>query len=248
MKQLLFITCLCISINTFSQDSLVNLCSKKLCDYIHASSLQSEDPFLGYFSDLVKANQSLVVTGAISLYHDSSGKRNDEFVDLVKRKTIIRLIETCDSFYVIFDSLRYAEMRQLSHDELMKEVRKTARTPTGSFYTRRALYYFALGELDTALTDLDMALALGSNPRTYFYKAWIMEAKGDYKSALALYNRSLAESGEEDDAMYIALIKRKMKEEGPVLAKKIEVPETGFKTQKGKKKNKKTEGFAEAQP
>lgn len=148
------------------------------------------------------------------IYGDTTAEAFSKFGSDFFKRNSVNLIYTCDTYFKMMDSIRYAQMNSINKDSVRASIASLNLTDPNTwdkdFLVTRGLFYFALADYTNAQKDLDAALAVDSNSvQGLFFKAWIFEIKKDYDSAIKLYAYLAALTKTNDFNIFAAIAKRK---------------------------------------
>jgi tetratricopeptide (TPR) repeat protein len=150
------------------------------------------------------------------LYGDTTAGASYKFGKEFFQRNSVRLVYTCDTYFKMMDTIRYAEINSLKKDTLRAmiatmDVMDSTRWDN-NFFATRGMFHFALADYAKAEKDLDASLALDSNTvQGIYFKAWLLEIKGDYDGAKKLYSDLASLTKTNEFNIFAAIADRKKK-------------------------------------
>lgn len=199
------------------QSSFDKTYSTDICncfDSLKQEKALNENSFPLCFQITIEKNPSAFIKECLTLYGDTTEETGNKFGKEIAERMSISLVSSCKTYFIMTDSLRYDDYKNLNKDSLKNQVRKmetvTISKRDKDFYDGRGLLYFQLGQYDKSLQDINIVLGLDPNDvKNIFTKAWIDEIKGNYPEAITLYERAEHISNIKAFEIFIAIAKRK---------------------------------------
>ena len=181
-----------------------------------AEGTVNKDNFLKCFEDALTLNKDSINSRVYAEYGDTSYISGYEFGQSFSRNAMVKLIQTCDSYFYLMDSLRDSSLKELDQDSLKRELmemNKVDHIEKGvDYYAKRGLLYFQMKNYKDAITDLDMAITLSEEPIvSNFVKPWALEKLGNYEQAMELYMEFAVSTGNQNFMIFAAIAERKLK-------------------------------------
>jgi tetratricopeptide (TPR) repeat protein len=197
MRAFIFIALFFFSKCLFGQSAFDKKYSKEVCNCLNnfkSTKDLTETDFMDCFQKVMQADSDLVLQECKNIYGDTSYESGYKFAkDLIERTTI-NLVKDCKTYFVLTDSLRYEDYKNLNQDSLKLKISNLNNTENSKrndkFFCEKALLFFELKMYDSSLVDIEKALSLNSNNvQSLYIKAWINEIKGNYDEAISLYDK-----------------------------------------------------------
>lgn len=196
MRTFKFILFLLIATRSPGQSTLNAKYSSDVCACLENLKRRelTDQNLSGCFQRAMQQNSDLIIRETKTKYGDTSEASGYKFGKELAERTMISLVSNCKTYFILTDSLRYEDYRNLSQDSLklqLNNLNKTQATSRNSeFYGNEALLYFELKNYDSALFVIKKSLDLNSNNfQSLYIKAWINEIKGNYDEAIKLYDK-----------------------------------------------------------
>lgn len=196
MRSFKFVVFLLFATPSFGQSALDIKYSTDVCaclDSVKITGLNEEN-FLDCFQKAMQQNTDLILQEVNEKYGDSSEASGYKFGKDLAERAMINLVGECRTYFVLTDSMRYGDYKNLNQDSLGVLLKNLNNTQTASrdeeFYSNKALLFFALKNYDSSLFEIEKSLNLEPNNfPSLFLKGWINEIKGNYDEAIILYNK-----------------------------------------------------------
>lgn len=202
------------SLTCGAQDSLDNMLSKDVCHCLSQTKGLTIASMENCFQSSIAQHREAVTKYCFYFYKDTSEETGRKFgVGLVQRLSV-SMIATCQPYYKLIDSLRYAYLSGLNKNSIKLEIEKMSRSDTASrnadFFSERGVKYFQIADLDNALSDFSHAIKMDENAyQSIYFKAWTLERKGDYDKAILLYHELFEKTNKSDINIMAEIAKRK---------------------------------------
>lgn len=179
----------------------------------------NQENFMSCFQEAVTANKDLIEKEVMRLYGDTSYFSGLLFGQELNNKVLVDLINQCDTYYHLIDTLRYVAYKALNKDSLEKRmIVLNGETNSDSlsnikFLTERAHTAFILGKHQMALVDLhEILLKDTASPKAISMKAWIYELNKEYDASLIWCDKLLAINDHLSFKIIREMVKRKQRE------------------------------------
>lgn len=186
------------SLKLYSQIDIDKLYSNSICicfDSLKQKQAISDKTFPLCFQKAIERNPHPFIEECLRKYGDTSEQTGYKFGKIFAERMSITLVNNCRSYFIITDSLRYEEYKNLNKDSLKKEVSilesKYPSKREKSFFDTRGQLYFQMGSYNNALNDINLVLKEEpNNVKNIFTKAWICEIQGNFTEAILLYKKA----------------------------------------------------------
>ena len=196
MRSLKFILFLLITTRSFGQSTLDSKYSTDVCkclDSLKTTGL-TEQNLPDCFQKAMQQNSDLILQETQAKYGDTSEASGYKFGKELGERITISLVKDCKTYFILTDSLRYEDYKNLNQDSLRLQLSKLNKTEAtlrnDEFYSNEALLLFELKDYDSSLFTIEKSLDLNlNNFQSLYIKAWINEIKGKYDDAISLYNK-----------------------------------------------------------
>jgi tetratricopeptide (TPR) repeat protein len=200
-----------------AQNKVDTIMQKAACDCfskIFENSTQNGNSFSACFLKSIGKDTVLIKNECKRLYGDTTAESFYKFGTDYFNRNVVNLVYTCDTYFKMMDSIRYAQMNSLSKDSIRASITSLNLTDSNTwnkdFLVARGAFYFALADYSNAQKNLDAALAIDSSSvQALFFKAWIFEIKKDYDSAIKLYTYLANLTKKNNYNIFAAIAKRK---------------------------------------
>lgn len=183
-------------IRSFGQSTLDTKYSVDVCTCIDSVKKMglTDQSLPDCFQKAMLQNSDLILQETKSKYGDTSEASGYKFGKELAERITISLVEVCKSYFILTDSLRYEDYKNLNLDSLKLQLSILDKTKDSlkndEFYANKALIFFELKNYDSSLFAIQNSLNLNSNNiQSLYIKGWINEIKGNYDEAIALYNK-----------------------------------------------------------
>jgi tetratricopeptide (TPR) repeat protein len=200
---------------SFGQTSLEKQFSSDWCNCIDSigEANLNEENLSNCFQIAANKNSDQVLTETKKEFGDTSYQSGYKFGLELYNKVSVSLINSCNTYYHIFDTLRYSDFIRLNKDSIKSSINyfnDTSKNKTDDFYTQRGTMYFQVNNIDQALRDFDSALVLNPNSlQSIYFKAWSLEIKRNYDEAITLYHKLFTVTQKNDFKFFEAIAQRK---------------------------------------
>jgi tetratricopeptide (TPR) repeat protein len=220
MRAFIFIALFFFSTCLFGQSAFDTKYSKDVCnclDNFKSTQDLTGINFMDCFQKVMQDDSDLVLQECKRLYGDTSDESGYKFgKDLIER-TSISLVRDCRTYFILTDSLRYEDYKNLNQDSLKLQLSNLNNTESSEMndklYSSKALLFFQLKMYDSSLIDIEKALNLNSNNfKSLYIKAWINEIKGNYDEAIFLYDKVAELTHMKSFYIFSEVAKRKKKD------------------------------------
>jgi len=216
MRTLKFILFLLISAPSFGQSTLDTKYSADVCaclDSLKKTGL-TEQNLPDCFQKAMQQNRDLIFQETKEKYGNTSEASGYKFGAELAKRMMISLVRDCKTYFILTDSLRYEDYKNLNQDSLRLQLRILNQTEdslrNSEFYSNEALIFFELKNYDSSLSAIKKSLNLSSNNfQSLYIKAWIKEIKGNYDEAILLYNKVAQLTHENSFYIFSEVAKRK---------------------------------------
>ena len=217
MKALALALLFSFSISASAQTDLYTKVTEEACKRFDTTKIKSFEAFESCFQKALHSNADLLIKVVLEKYNDTSYEAGYKFGKELMEKAIVEMIFSCNSYYKVIDSLRYEGLKNVDTTSITKLLSNMTKTSVNErnaeFFTKRGMYYFQLGKMDSASKDFDSAIQHDANAlQPQFFKAWALELKGNYTEALRLYENVAKFTGDNKFLMFAAIAKRKQAE------------------------------------
>jgi len=217
MRSIVFLFTVLFSIYARAQNQVDKIMEKATCDCISKlleTQTQNENSFNACCLKSIGRDTVLIKNECKRLHGDTTAETFYKFGSDFFKRNSVNLIYTCDTYFKMMDSIRYAQINSLNKDSVRASIASLNLTDSSTwdkdFLVARGLFYFALADYKNAQKDLDASLAIDSNSvQAIFFKAWIFEIKKDYDSAIKLYAHVATLTKKNDFNIFAAIAKRK---------------------------------------
>ena len=222
MKKALFIFITFISFSTYSQEymkeitSLVCDCVGKLenptfdkaiftClkEEVYKEALNEE-----YYKDIVNK----VMDSVTGNTYEKGYKLGYEF----SSKILENLIDDCSLFFELYEKQREetrVKSKKLYSTKYLDSINQRGGV-TWEFLFNRGSINFAHDNYDLAIKDFErMKKIYPSNLASYFFLGWIYEKKKEYAKSLEYYNKSLERKADNNIALVVRAVQKKMRDQ-----------------------------------
>jgi len=196
MRVLITIVFLFIDICSFGQSSLDTKYSADVCACLDSVKVKgiNEQNFSDCFQKAVQQNSDLILKETKKQYGDTSEESGEKFGKDLAERMSIALVKNCKVYFIITDSMRYDDFKNLNKDSIKFQLKNMEGTEVSGqnddFFSNKALLYFELKMYDSSLTNVEKSLTINSNNVQGLYiKGWINEIKGNYDEAILLYDK-----------------------------------------------------------
>lgn len=214
MKSTLIASILLISINVNCQDSFDKIISSGTCDCITQLKVFTEQD---YFTCILKAIDNVddsLLNEFKTDNNDSLFEKSSELGKKVYQRISVSMIFSCNAYYNLMDTLRYAGRYKLNIDSINTLItslnKRDTTTRDERFYIERGLMYFQVFDMDNALIDFDKVIKSGKHSlEIIFFKALTLELMQKYDEALLLYTDLVKLTNETMFKICAAIVKRK---------------------------------------
>jgi tetratricopeptide (TPR) repeat protein len=181
----------------FAQSAVDEIYSKHVCnclDNFKSTRELTEVDFTDCFEKTMQADSALVLQEIKKIYGDTSYESGYKFGNDLVERTTISLVKDCKTYFVLIDSLRYEDYKNLDEDSIQLQLiglNETEVSKRGDeFYAEKALLFFELHMYDSSRDNIEKALSLNANSfQALYMKAWINEIEGNYDEAISLYEK-----------------------------------------------------------
>ncbi|HET7119037.1 MAG TPA: hypothetical protein VFI29_21270 [Hanamia sp.] len=196
MRKLITIVFLVIDIYSFGQPTLDTKYSSDVCaclDSIKAKGI-NEQNFSDCFQKAAMQNSGLILKETKQEYGDTSEESAYKFGKELAERISITLVKNCRTYFIITDSMRYDDYKNLNEDSIKFQLKDMEETEVSKqndeFFSNKAMLYFELKMYDSSFTNVEKALTINSdNIQGLYLKGWLNEIKGNYDDAILLYDK-----------------------------------------------------------
>lgn len=198
-------------------DTLVKQVAAASCDCFGDSRNTkdlSEDAFTECIAFPLMENNELVMQECLRIYGDTTEETLYKFGKAVFNKIKITLVDECDDYFILMDSLRYSALTNLNEDSLQRELKwfnsKSKAPDSSTFFTDRGILKLQLRDTSGAYYDLERAVRLKEdNIPARLFRGWALEMKKQYDKAANDFQYVADNTGDANYALLVAIVKRK---------------------------------------
>jgi tetratricopeptide (TPR) repeat protein len=170
--------------------------------------------FPACYSLTLEKNASSVMQELTDKYGDNSEKSMTLLNDEIMLGMSLDLIESCTIYFAYIDSLQQQQYKDLNKDSLGVLLMHLNNYDTSQrdakYYQSLSTIYFQLGNYNKASEHVEHILSIDSqNASALFIRASILEKKGNYSDAIALYDKVATITNKKAFLIYSAVAKRK---------------------------------------
>jgi len=150
--------------------------------------------FMDCFIKVIDDDRELVIQEYERVYGDDWSSQNGiKFAQDLELEASISLIKDCFTYFVLTDSLRYGNYKNLNQDSLKNYLSELNNIESpernDEYYINKAMLFFQLKMFDSSLIEIEKSLNFNpKNIESLYLKGWINEIKGNYDEAISLYN------------------------------------------------------------
>lgn len=196
MRTFILLICFFNHTHLVGQSKLDIKYSADVCSCLDSLKIKgfNEQNFPECFQKAMQQNIDLLARETKKQYGDTSEENGYKFGKDLAERMSISLVKSCKSYFILTDSMRYNDFRNLNEDSIRFQIKRIKETENSKqddeLLINKALLFFELKMYDSALINLEKALAINSNNiQACYLKAWIYEIKGNYNEAILLYNK-----------------------------------------------------------
>ena len=223
MRLPVFFLLFCFTRISFAQ-ALEEKISDNLCECFSAidRTLSADDILAKYQETCVmqvaRTFESEMKTIADTIQGSSAYERGQKLGQLISTRTQLVMIDRCDRFFHLMDKLRSQIFETANEAEELLNIdaksKQIQKTHAAADYYNRAISYFVLRKFKLAKADLDKAIELDQDyPASYLLRGFLFEQTKKYPEAITDYEISNRMMTRGDIAVYIAMAKRKQREQ-----------------------------------
>src|SRR5690242_2412974 len=166
------------------------------------------------FFKAFQENQESLFTANKSHSGEITKETINKFSQDLLSKMSVSLVNDCDAYYKFMDTSRNSIYRDINKDSVKKSIQHmnnmNSENKDKSFFIKRGEMYFEISDLRGALANFNSALKLDSNSvLANYFKAWILERKGNYEEAYNICNKLTLLSDKVKYKILAAILKRK---------------------------------------
>lgn len=217
MRSIVLLSAFLFSLFAQAQNEVDRIMLKATCDCISKildTSTQNGKAFSECCVKSFGKDTALIKNECRRIYGDTTARAFYKFGNDFFKRNSVNLVFTCDTYFKMMDSIRYAQMNSVDKDSVRASIASLNQVDSSTwnkdFLVTRGLFYFALADYSNAQKDLDAALAIDSNSvQALFFKAWIFEINKDYDRAIKLYTQVATLTNKNDFNIFAAIAKRK---------------------------------------
>jgi tetratricopeptide (TPR) repeat protein len=209
-----------LSYSSFAQTELEKNYASDVCKCLTEKATNKDltkDNFILCFKSALAPQEELIKVEALRLYGDTSYLSGYKLGEELSKKTMVSLVNDCDTYFHLVDTLRYSNYNQMDKDSLQKsfsEMNQSAETPNDkNFLLNRANAAFILKKYPLALVDIHDVLSEDSlNVRAMIIKAWIYEINGEFAAAKTWFEKAAKITKNVSINIMVEVVKRKERE------------------------------------
>ena len=216
IKTTVFLITSILSSYAWGQSEVDKIMQRATCNCISKlfATSQTKPTFSECCLKSIGKDTVLIKSECKRLYGDTTAEAFYKFGGDFFKRSSVSLVYTCDAYFKIMDSIRYVQIRSVNKDSVRNSLASLNLTDSSEwnkeFLVTRGLFYFSLSDYTNAEKDLDASLAIDSNTvQAIFFKAWILEIKRDYDSAIELYTKLATLTETNDFNIFAAIARRK---------------------------------------
>lgn len=218
MKLSLIVLFSILTFSSLAQTELEKKYGVSVCECLSQKGVDNElskNNFVECFKSSLAPYQELIKTESLRLYGDTSYLSGYRLGGELSKNTMVSLVNDCDTYFHLVDTLRYSPYNEMNKDSLQKSFAEMNQLEQKDveFLVDRAHAAFILKKYEMALVDIQDILAQDSlNVRSIAIKAWIYELNKEYAASYKLYTQVAEITKNVSFKIFAELVKRKERE------------------------------------